>query len=176
MDDLQIRESAPNDLASIETLYPAAFPDEDLLPLVRALLREGPSVLSLVAITGSSLVGHAAFTQCAITESDAKAALLGPLAITPAYQRRGIGRALVKAGILQLDATDISQIYVLGDPGYYSRLGFQHRARVAPPYPLPEEWADAWQWISLDSAAPLELEGAQLIVPDLWRQPALWGS
>jgi putative acetyltransferase len=171
--DLRIRESAPGDLASIEALYPAAFPDEDLLPLVRDLLGEGPDVLSLVAIAGSSLIGHVAFTPCEVTGSDSKAALLAPLAVAPAHQRQGVGSALVNAGLGELDAGGVSQVYVLGDPAYYGRFGFLPRARVLPPYPLPEAWSDAWQSLSLGGAEPLE--GGEVILPDLWLKPALWG-
>jgi len=37
-ESVEIRESTPDDLVAIESLYPEAFPDEDLLPLVRELL------------------------------------------------------------------------------------------------------------------------------------------
>jgi putative acetyltransferase len=172
--NLHIRRSVADDRASIETLYPAAFPDEDLLPLVRDLLRKGPDVLSLVATLGSSLTGHVAFTLCEVTGSGAKAALLAPLAVAPAHQRQGIGRSLVEAGLRELEADGVGHVYVLGDPAYYGRLGFQPKARVATPYPLPDEWADAWQWTSLGDAKLLE--DGELTVPDFWRKPALWGA
>jgi hypothetical protein len=37
---LEIRDSVPADFGAIELLCPDAFPDEDLLPLVRDLLPE----------------------------------------------------------------------------------------------------------------------------------------
>ena len=74
----EIREGLPGDLASIEKLYPEAFPDEDLLPLVRQLLKEAPIVLSLVAITDNSLVGHVIFTTCSVAASADQVALLAP--------------------------------------------------------------------------------------------------
>jgi len=36
--DMNIRETDSDDLPLIETLYPVAFPGEDLLPVVRQLL------------------------------------------------------------------------------------------------------------------------------------------
>ena len=98
---------------------------------------------------------------------------MGPLAVAPTHQRQGIGSALVSNGLEKLEADGVSQVYVLGDPAYYGRLGFLPRSRVAPPYSLPEEWADAWQWMSLGNAEPLEV--GKLIVPEFWRNPALWG-
>lgn len=45
---LNIRESVQDDIGAIESLYPEAFPDEDLLPVVHELLRTPKIVLSLV--------------------------------------------------------------------------------------------------------------------------------
>ena len=170
--DIDIRESLPSDLDAIEALYPDAFPDEDLLPLVRELLRETPIVLSLVGIIARSLAGHAVFTTCGTTASTDKVALLGPLAVAPAWQRQGIGTAIVRAGLQQLESAGVTQVYVLGDPAYYGRLGFAPELGVAPPYPLPAEWRGAWQSISLGRAAPPRR--GKLSVPQPWLQPSLW--
>jgi putative acetyltransferase len=132
VESLEIRESAPADLAAIELLYPEAFPDEDLLPLVRDLLREASAVLSLIGIFCSRLVGHVIFTKCSLVGSNASAALLGPLAVAPAQQRQGVGSAIVRAGLRRLEDADVSRVYVLGDPAYYGRLGFLPESCVMP--------------------------------------------
>lgn len=95
----EIRESVPDDVTAIENLYPAAFRDEDLLPLVRALLREEPPVPSLIGILDGALVGHVIFTACGIVGGTDAVALLRPLAVAPARHRRGIGSAIVRAGL-----------------------------------------------------------------------------
>ena len=172
MEEIEIRESAPGDLISIEALYPDVFPNEDLLPLVTELLQEATIALSLVGIIGPSLVGHVIFTTCGVAGSSDKVALLGPLAVAPAWQRRGIGSALVRAGLQQLDSAGVTRVFVLGDPAYYGRLGFVPETRVVPPYPLPAEWRGAWQSRSLRSAEPPRL--GKLSVPQPWLQPALW--
>jgi putative acetyltransferase len=173
MHDIEIRPSRPEDMASIEKLYPAAFPDEDLLPLVRTLLTEEPGILSLVAEAGGAPVGHILFTLCAVTGSEARAALLAPLAVAPEWQRKGIGSALIREGLSRLKRDGVAHVYVLGDPAYYGRSGFRPETGVAPPYPLPEEYRDAWQSLGLGSA-PLPGHG-KLKLPDVWMQPALWG-
>ncbi len=170
---VEIRESLPEDVALIEALYPSAFPDEDLLPLVRELLKEGPAVLSLVAIADEALAGHVVFTTCSVAGSPDEVALLGPLAVAPARQKQGIGSAIVRAGLQQVQSAGASQVYVLGDPAYYSRFGFAPDENVTSPYPLPEEWRGAWQSLSL-SGDKSPLQGA-LSVPEPWRKPALWG-
>ena len=169
---LEIREGSPSDLAAIEKLYPDAFPDEDLLPLVRELLQEPPIVLSLVGIIDRSLVGHVIFTTCGVARGTDKVALLGPLAVARAWQRQGIGSAIVHAGLQRLENAGVTQVYVLGDPAYYGRLGFVPEAGVEPPYPLPAEWRGAWQRISLSSAEPPRR--GKLSLPKPWLQPSLW--
>lgn len=174
MDMPAIRPGMPADRAAIEAFYPAAFPEEDLLPLLRALL-VADGVLSLVATADDGqVVGHVAFTDCSVADDAARAVLLGPLAVTPARQGRGIGSALVRAGLDRLAAAGPARVFVLGDPAYYGRFGFAAEAGVIPPYPLPDEWAGAWQSLALGGAgAP---PPAPLSVPPVWQDPALWAD
>lgn len=175
MKDIEIRIGQPGNLATLETLYPAAFPDEDLLPLVRALLAEpGSLVLSLVASVGQTLVGHILLTLCGVQGCDAKVALLGPLAVAPDYQQAGVGAALIQAGLREVETYGVSRVLVLGDPAYYSRFGFTPESEVVPPYPLPDEWREAWQ--SLPLGAATEQVAGELLVPSAWREPALWAA
>lgn len=172
MSKIEIRDSVASDLTGIETLLSEAFPHEDLIPLVRSLLREETITLSLVATADRSLVGHAVFTECRVEGSAARSALLGPLAVAPAWQQQGIGSALVGAGLRRLEAGEVAQVFVLGDPAYYSRFGFRPEAQVTPPYPLPPEWRGAWQSVTLPGA---EAPGhGELSVPHPWRRPELW--
>ena len=172
--NLEIRESRPSDATGIEQLYVDTFPDEDLLPLVRGLLNLGQRAISLVAIREEVIVGHISFTFCHVEGEKDKVALLGPLAVTPALHKQGIGSALVQTGFKQMESTTIGYIFVLGDPAYYSRFGFKAEDKVTTPYPLPTEWHGAWQSLKLcDAEAPHE---GKISVPEPWRQIALWTS
>lgn len=169
---LAIRESLANDITWIEKIYPNAFPDEDLLTLVRELLRDGSSVVSLVGIIDEAVVGNVLFTPCSVAGRTEKVALLGPFAVVPAWQRQGIGNAIVRAGLRRMENAGTNQVYVLGDPAYYGRFGFEPDDGVTPPYPLPEEWRSAWQSLNLRrSKGPL---CGKLSVPQPWRRSALW--
>ena len=173
MDGLDIRESRPDEAAAIEAFYPRPFPDEDLVPLVRELLREPAGVLSLVATDGSGIVGHCVFTLCGVDGGPDKVALLGPLGVAPSLQKQGVGSGLVRAGLDRLRGNGVAWVYVLGDPAYYGRFGFAAEAGIAPPYPLPPEWEGAWQSMSLNGAEPPS--AGVLAVSPPWRKPALWG-
>jgi putative acetyltransferase len=173
-ENFDIRESVSDDGPAIEKLYPAAFPEEDLLPLVRQLLREDTGVLSLVAIAGDDHAGHIIFTICGIDDKPDRVALLGPLAVAPARQRQGVGSALIGAGLQRLKGAGISRVYVLGDPAYYGRFGFEPEEAVMPPYPMPVEWQGAWQSLCPQGDTP-PLTGT-LSVPPPWRQRTLWDA
>ena len=169
---ITIRPTTPADLPPLEALYAAAFPEEDLLPLVRALMAEPSGVMSLVAEEGGALAGHVAFTMCGIEGQDVRAALLGPLCAAPDRQGRGIGSALVKAGLERLRADGVTAVLVLGDPAYYGRFGFAAGHVIAAPYDLPPEYMAGWQALALspDGALPQ----GRLEVPPVWQVPALW--
>ena len=168
-----LRKTDPTDRPQIPALYAAAFPDEDLVPLVQALLEEEAGVLSLSAISGEALVGHVLFTHGTLEGALETVALLGPLAVNPEHQRQGIGKALIAEGLACLKDAGVAEVLVLGDPAYYSRSGFHPHARITPPYPLPEAYLSAWQWLRLDGdSEPLQ---GQLVLPGPWMQPGLWG-
>lgn len=160
------------DMDQIEAFYPLAFPDEDLLPLVRELTSHLDDVLILVATAGRKVIGHGVFTLCGLDGGAPTLALLGPLAVTPDWQRRGVGSAVIKAGIDRLKAMDVAGVCVLGDPAYYSRFGFSADHQIAAPYTMPDEWAEAWRYLDLteDAMSP----SGTLTVPTPWAKKALW--
>ncbi|MBO6698707.1 MAG: N-acetyltransferase [Rhizobiales bacterium] len=164
------RESKPTDLPGLEALYPAAFPDEDLLALMRSLEVE-PDVLSLVLDQSDAIIGHVAFTPCTISDDRRPLALLGPLAIHPKWQKQGWGGALVREGLARLRKQGVAGVLVLGDPAYYGRFGFVAEPNLSPPHPLPDEWAGAWQSLALGDE---NLGEGQLKVPPVWDNPKLW--
>ena len=169
---LEIRESTPSDFGAIESLYPEAFPDEDLLPLVRDLLEDVAVRISLVGAIDARIVGHAIFTKCGVVGSNVNAALLGPLAVAPTWHRCGFGSAIVRTGLQRLQEMDIGLVCVLGDPAYYERLGFRPESLVEPPFRLPPEWDGAWQsQVVGHTTTPVS---GTLSVPRQWLQPALW--
>jgi len=168
-----IRDTDPGDREQIMALYPQAFPDEELRPVVGDLLDQQSGVLSLAAFKNETLVAHVIFAECS-TGGDRGGALLGPLAVLPAFQRGGLGTAVVEAGFVRLTDMDVTQVFVLGDPGYYSRFGFTCERRVRAPYALPEKWTEAWQSRLIENREALD--AGKLILPAPWMQPELWGA
>lgn len=169
---MDIRESTAQDRPALEVLYPAAFPNEDLVSLVRQLACGRDDVVSLVADIDGAVAAHLALTVCCLEGRPERMALLGPAAVAPERQHQGIGETLIRFGLDRIRCEGFAKVMVLGDPAYYSRFGFVADERVTPPYDLPEEWRGAWQSLSL-SADGHDAAG-QLVVPDPWKRRELW--
>ena len=101
-----------------------------------------------------------------------EALLLGPLAIDPAYEGKGIGSALMRAAIMEAKKRGHGAILLVGDAPYYERFGFfasKTRHLVMPgPFQrdrfLALELKDGW----LDSAAGMIVaSGRKLAQPPI---------
>ncbi|MEM7497949.1 MAG: N-acetyltransferase [Pseudomonadota bacterium] len=169
---MTVRETTPEDIDGILAIYPLAFPDEELRPLVTAFLRDEGARLSLAGFVGRAPAAHVLFTLCDSEAGARTGALLGPLAVAPAYQQQGWGTSVVHSGFDRLAETGVAQVFVLGNPSYYHRFGFHPERLVTPPYPLAAEWTDAWQSKCLASRPRLP-EG-RLRLPHPWMEQALW--
>ncbi|MFD1786031.1 GNAT family N-acetyltransferase [Sphingomonas floccifaciens] len=123
-----IRAATGGDVAAIEALLAAAFPEPAEAMLVRRLCIDGDMVLTLVADdeeTGA-LAGMIAFSRMAV-EVDGKpvpAVALAPIATAAAHRRRGIADLLIRTGLRDLAAAGVVLCFVLGEPDFYGRHGF----------------------------------------------------
>jgi putative acetyltransferase len=168
---VQVRDSTGEDIPAVVALYPRAFPEEDLVPLVTALLEDTSIRMSLVATMDGQIIGNVIFTTCGVEGDSVSVALLAPLAVAPDCQRQGVGSALVKEGLNRLTEAGCDLVCVLGDPAYYGRLGFTPESSIEAPYALPPEWTDAWQSQRLGDVASC---AGKLLVPAQWQHAGLW--
>ena len=100
--------------------------------------RSGHLRISLVAIDGSTIVGHIAFSPVSMENTTFTGLGLAPVAVLPSHQSRGIGGALIRAGIEACRNIGADFVVVLGEPRYYSRFGFQ----PAGPFGLANEYTE----------------------------------
>lgn len=143
-----IRAERADDDAPIRAILLAAFGREAEARLVDRLHASGKIACSLVAEEEGRILGHVMFSRVTIGETAVPALSLAPLAVLPAFQRLGIGSALVSAGLQQLRLGGQARVVVVGDPAYYPRFGFVPASRfgLVCPFPVPE---DAFMAIAL---------------------------
>ena len=86
--------------------------------------------LSLVAEVDGAVVGHALFSPRTIrlVDADVPAVSLGPIAVLPAYQRQGVGGALIAEGHRVAAAKGCTVCYLIGHATYYPRFGYRTHA------------------------------------------------
>ena len=97
---ISIREERPDDFEVIRALNFAAFGRHQEGGLVDALRANGGLSLSLVATIDERLVGHILYSPVSIN-GNGKEVIgvgLGPMAVVPELQRKGIGAELIRAG------------------------------------------------------------------------------
>jgi putative acetyltransferase len=119
-----IRREA-GDAPAIRRVHEAAFLRAKEADIVEGLVAARAVSLSLVAVQGSDVVGHILFSPVTIDNVQVRAVGLAPMAILPAYQRQGIGSALVRAALDELRRVGHDAVVVLGHPAYYPRFGFR---------------------------------------------------
>lgn len=116
-----IRDENQADLDAIHKLVAAAFQRPDEAVLIDRLRSDGGCIISLVAVEGNETVGHVLFSK--IT-APFRALGLGPVSVHPTRQCAGIGSLLIRTGLDQARGAGWQGVFVLGDPKFYSRFGF----------------------------------------------------
>jgi len=124
---IAVREEGPDDVAAIRAVNDAAFDQPLEGRIVDALRTHGAVRLSLVAEVEGRIVGHILFSP--VTSAGGDGLGLGPMAVTPDHQRRGIGAALIEAALARLRAAGFPFVVVLGHHEYYTRFGFVPASR-----------------------------------------------
>ena len=101
--------------------------------------------LSLVFADGDQIVGHVAFSPVTISKEVSGWFGLGPVAVDLAWRRKGIGAALIGAGLAELRLSGATGCVVLGDPGYYARFEFRPVPQLRYPH-APAQYFQALAW------------------------------
>ena len=148
-----IRAEQDNDRTAVHAVNTSAFETPSEANLVDALRERAEPVVSLVADERGTILGHIMFTPVSLSgHPGLKVMGLAPMAVAPEHQRKGIGSALVRAGLEQCRKLGFAAVVVLGHPGYYPRFGFSPSTRfgIGSEYDVPE---DVFMALELQPAA-----------------------
>lgn len=158
---VQIRPEEPGDADAVQWVIASAFPSADGTPtgtvvevgLNDALRRDSSWIpgLSLVAVRDGRVVGQLTASYGTLTDpagGQRPVAGIGPVAVAPAEQGTGVGRALLTAVIERARGSGEPALVLLGDPAFYGRFGFRPAAAagITPPDPA---WGEHFQALVL---------------------------
>ena len=176
---MRIRIATSLDRNDILNTYLCTFPENEkdiVSKLAIDLLVESttPQIISLVAETDDTVVGHAAFSPVKIDNNDSlQGYILAPLAVMPDYQKQRVGSKLIESGIEILLKKGVNLLFVYGDPEYYGRFGFstENAEEFIPQHKL--KYPFGWQANILNQFSIENLPGnivcvASLDDPELW--------
>lgn len=175
---VRVRIEHEGDRVSVRAVHQAAFGDHgrvvaDLVDDLRATIADDAGI-SLVADDHGEPVGHVMFTRCLL---DAPRRLvhvdvLSPVGVLPAFQRRGVGSALIRRGLEILNDRAAPLVFVEGPPGYYSRFGFEpgkEQGFRKPSLRIPDA---AFQALRLPAYEPW-MTGTLVYAEPFWRHDAV---
>ena len=166
--DLIIRNEQKEDYRTVEQLVREAFwnlyvpgcNEHFVLHNVRKSNGFVPE-LDFVAEREGQIVGQIAYTRGIIRgrgTGDTQVISFGPLGVLPAFQKQGIGSALITHTIHLARDMGYPAICIYGDPRYYSRFGF----RCAEKYDIKtadDRFAVALQALELRQGALSDVSG-----------------
>jgi putative acetyltransferase len=146
-----IRQESPQDYARIYDLVKVAFQtakvtngkEQDFVEQLRSSSAYIPE-LALVAEQDGELVGHIMLTRTLINTGRDKveALLLGPISVVLERRNQGIGSALMKESLQTAQALGFKSVFLVGDPAYHHRFGFQPTVKygIKEIEPIPAEY------------------------------------
>jgi putative acetyltransferase len=141
-----IEPERPADHGAVRALVLAAFSREpsvaDLVELIRASPQYVPE-LALVARVAEEVAGFVMLSHAELVCDSGerrRVLTLSPLAVAPAMQGRGIGSALVPAGLEAAERLGEQLVLLEGSPRYYPRFGFRDCRALGIEISLPD-WA-----------------------------------
>ncbi len=128
-----IRDETEADVSAIAEVTIAAFETLEISNkteqyIIEALRAAGALTVSLVAEVDGRVVGHIAFSPVTISDGSRNWYGLGPVSVSPDFQRRGVGKTLISEGLSRLKGLDAQGCCLVGHPGYYERFGFENVA------------------------------------------------
>ncbi len=121
-----IRAATPSDYAAIRQVVRHAFGQDDEANLVEQLRADGDALVELVAASDIAIQGHILYSPLVIERGGETlpAAALAPVSVLPAFQNKGLGGELIRAGNARCAELGCVAVVVLGHAAYYPRFGF----------------------------------------------------
>ena len=135
---VSIRLETPGDEPGVRHVHEAAFTGPEEADIVDRIRREAPAGWqSLVALEADGgIVGHVLLSPCPVEDEEGERVgevlALGPVAVLPEVQRRGVGSALMATAMSLAVARAVPAVVLLGHPSYYPRFGFEPARDVGP--------------------------------------------
>ncbi len=143
--------------------------------LVNDLLTSTPEqdLFVFCAVTTGEIVGAIVFSRLTYDQDDRSVFVLGPVAVATNEQGKGVGQSLLRHGLQKIGAAGVDVAVTYGDPGYYSKVGFQPISESFAQAPFSLQYPHGWQAQSLNGTDLEPIPGECVCVP-AFNDPVYW--
>jgi putative acetyltransferase len=122
--DMKIQKLTEENHAKVYALLRRAFPRSAYeAELVQGFHENGKPVHEWVCIHANKVIAYIAFSN-AYHGNDICGLHLAPMAVTPEFQKQGVGSELLRYALRQ-EPIKSRPLFVLGEPGFYKKFGFE---------------------------------------------------
>lgn len=145
---MKIQKVTEEHRPKVYALLQRAFPGSSYeVTLVQRLHEHGKPLQEWVCIHTNKVIAYLAFSQ-AFHGKEICGLHLAPMAVAPDFQRQGVGSELLRFALRQ-ESIKQQPLFVLGEPGYYRRFGFEPCSQPVCPFDR-----DNAHFLSMRSAGP----------------------
>ena len=121
---MKIQKLTEENRARVYALLRSAFPGSDYeAGVVQHLHENGRTIHEWVCLHTNKVIAYIAFSN-AYHGKEICGLHLAPMAVMPDFQQQGVGSELLRFALRQ-EAIKSRTLFVLGEPRYYSRFGFE---------------------------------------------------
>jgi putative acetyltransferase len=129
-------------------------------------------IICIGAFADGIMIGAIFFTRLRFDEP-IEVFMLAPVAVSTAYQGKGIGRALIRFGLDELKNRSTRLVVTYGDPAFYSKVGFRALSEDVIRAPLPLSMPEGWLGQPLSGEAIPIVKSRPACVQE-FDDPAYW--
>ena len=127
---------------------------------------------AFIATESNQINGCGIFSRLSF-ENNVNAFLLGPMAVHPKHQNKGIGQKIINFGLDTLKHNGVEYALTYGDPDYYSKVGFKPISQKLIRAPIELSLPHGWLAQSLVGDEVKHISGPSFCVealnhPDYW--------
>lgn len=121
---MKIQKLTEENYAKVYALLRSAFPGSEYeVELIQKLHKNGRPLHEWVCLHTNKVIAYIAFSN-AYNGNDVCGLHLAPMAVAPEFQKKGVGSELLRFALRQ-EMIKCQPLFVLGEPGYCKRFGFE---------------------------------------------------
>lgn len=109
---------------------------------------DNQEIICLGTYENESLIGSIFLTRLRFNEP-IRVYMLAPVAVSTEHQGKGVGQALIKYGLNELNNRSVNVAITYGDPSFYEKVGFQPLSESVIQAPLSISMPEGWLGQSL---------------------------